>query len=75
MLTNVIMLLIQLCVLALVVYLILYVLEAIGLSLPAQVVKIIWVIAILIAVYVVLTGLGGFMPGRGVLTMAPFLRL
>lgn len=59
MLAAVITMLIYLCLLALVVYLILWVLEAIGLALPAQVIKIIWVIAVLIAILIIVQALPG----------------
>lgn len=50
MIESVISLLIYICVLALVVYLILYVLEVVGIALPPKVVQIIWVIVVLIVV-------------------------
>lgn len=49
-----IMLLIYICVLALAVYLILWVLEIIGISLPPKVVQIIWVIVVLIVILLIL---------------------
>lgn len=54
MIEAVIVLLIQLCLLALVVYLALWVLEKIGLHLPAQVIQILWVIVGLVAVLLIL---------------------
>jgi hypothetical protein len=63
--TALITLLIYLCVLALVVYLVLWVLGEIGIPLPAQVVKIIWVIVALVAILMIvnaLPGLGVHMP-------------
>jgi hypothetical protein len=53
MLESVIMLLIYLCILALVIYLVLWVLESLGLALPPMVVKIIWIIAVLIAILLI----------------------
>jgi hypothetical protein len=54
MIEGLIMLLIYICVLALAVYLILWVLEIIGISLPPKVVQIIWVIVILIVILLIL---------------------
>lgn len=48
MLEAVIMMLIYVCILALVVYLVIWVLGQIGVALPPQVIKILWVIAALI---------------------------
>lgn len=48
MIESVITLLIYVCVLALVIYLVIWVLGQIGVSLPSQVVKIIWIIVALI---------------------------
>lgn len=59
MLTTVIMTLIWLCVLALVVWLVIWVLGEIGLVLPPQVIKIIWVIAALIAILLILNAFSG----------------
>ncbi len=59
----VIQLLIYIAVLALVVYLILWVLSLIGVPLPEQVVKIIWVIVALIAILLVLRVL---LPAAGI---------
>lgn len=52
MLASIIMLLIQICIVALVIYLIIWVLEQIGIALPAQVIKILWVICVLIVLYI-----------------------
>ena len=53
MIESLIMTLIYICILALVVYLILWVIEMIGIPLPAQVVKIIWVIVALVAILII----------------------
>lgn len=50
MIESVIMLLIYVCILALVVYLVIWVLGQIGVSLPPQVIKILWVIVALIVI-------------------------
>ena len=50
MLETIITLLIYLCLLALAVYLIIWVLGEIGLTLPPQVIKILWVIVALVAI-------------------------
>jgi bacteriorhodopsin len=60
MLETIITLLIYLCVLALVVYLIIWVLGEIGLALPPQVIKILWVIVALVAILFIVQAL---MPG------------
>jgi bacteriorhodopsin len=57
MLETVITLLIYLCVLALVVYLIIWVLGEIGLALPPQVIKILWVIVALVAILLIVRAL------------------
>jgi hypothetical protein len=59
MITTIITLLIYLCLLALVMYLIIWVLGEIGLSLPAQVIKILWVIVALIALLLIVQALLG----------------
>ena len=64
MLTAVITFLIYICCLALVVYLVLWVLtDVVGLAVPAKVIQIIWAIVILVAilwlVQMVLPGVGG----------------
>lgn len=48
MIEAVITLLIYICVLALVVYLVIWVLEIVGIALPPKVIQIIWVIVVLI---------------------------
>jgi len=53
MIESIIMTLIYICILALVVYLILWVLGMIGVPIPDQVVKIIWVIVALIAILII----------------------
>lgn len=65
MLTAVISLLIYICIFALVVYLVLWVLGAIGVALPAPVVKIIWVIFALVVLLLVLDFVLGH--GHGIL--------
>jgi hypothetical protein len=69
MLTSVITFLIWICVLAIVIYLVIYVLrDVIGLPIPAKVIQLLWVIVALIAilwlVQMVLGGSGGFKLGR-----------
>ena len=69
MLTSVITFLIWICVLAIVIYLVIYVLrDVVGLPIPAKVIQLIWVIVALIAilwlVQMVLGGGGGFKLGR-----------
>jgi len=61
MFATIIMLLIYLCIIALVVWLIIWVLGEIGLNLPAQVVRIIWVIAALVAILLIVNALTGMM--------------
>lgn len=68
MIESLIMLLIYICILALAIYLIMWVLNTIvGISLPAKVVQIVWVIFILIVVLwiarVLLSGGGMSLPG------------
>ena len=62
MLESIILLLIQICVVALVVYLIIWVLEIVGLSLPPKVIQILWVIVGLIVILLILRIL---LPGLG----------
>lgn len=50
MIESVIMMLIWLCVLAIAIYLVIWVLEQLGISIPPQVMKIIWVIVVLVVV-------------------------
>lgn len=62
MIESVITLLIYVCVLALVVYLVIWVLGQIGIALPPQVVKIVWVIVALVVLLLIvrlLIGGGG----------------
>jgi uncharacterized protein with PQ loop repeat len=65
MLTSVISLLIYICVIALVIYLIIWVLrDVIGLALPAKVIQILWVIfALIVLLYLVQFVLGGSFHG------------
>ncbi len=65
MLSSVIMFLISVCVLALVIYLVIWVLtDVVGLPIPAKVIQILWVIVALIVilwlVQLVTGGAGGF---------------
>ena len=53
MIEAIIMTLIYICVIALVVYLALWVLEQIGVGLPPQVAKIIWIVAVLICLLLI----------------------
>lgn len=69
MLASVINFLICICVIAIVIYLVIYVLrDVIGLPIPAKVIQLIWVIVALIAilwlVQMVVGGGGGFKLGR-----------
>lgn len=59
MLETVITLLIYICILALVVYLVLWVLESIGIALPPMVVKIIWIIVVLFIILLLFKALPG----------------
>lgn len=63
MLSSIVMFLISLCLLAIVVYVILWVLEIIGIPIPAKVIQLLWVIVALIALLwlvQLVTGSGGF---------------
>lgn len=64
MLSSVIMFLISVCVLALIIYLVLWVLtDVVGLPIPAKVIQILWVIVALIVILwlvQLVTGAGGF---------------
>ena len=62
MIESVISLLIYICVLALVVYLILWVLEVVGIPIPAKVIQIIWIIVALLVILMVVRVL---LPGVG----------
>ena len=60
MLEALITMLIYVCILALVVYLVIWVLGQIGVSLPPQVIKILWIIvALIVLLYLVRLVLGG----------------
>lgn len=62
MLASVISFLIALCLLAIVVYVILWVLEIIGISIPPKIIQLLWVIVALIAILwlvQLVTGNGG----------------
>lgn len=54
MIESVIMMLIYLCLLAVAVYLVIWVLGEIGIAIPAQVMKILWVIVVLVALLMVI---------------------
>lgn len=54
MIESIITLLIYLCVLALVVYVVFWVLDTVGIALPEQIKRIIWVIVALIALLLIL---------------------
>lgn len=61
MIEYVIMILIYLCLLAVAFYLIIWVLEQLGITIPPQVMKILWVIVVFLAILMivkVLTGAG-----------------
>ena len=63
MIASVITLLIYICILAIVVYLIIWVLGIIGVPIPAKVVQLLWVIVALIAILMLVNmvlGGGGF---------------
>lgn len=62
MIEAIITLLIYVCVLALVVYLVLWVLGQVGIAIPVQVVKIVWVIVALVALLLIVR----MMMGSGV---------
>jgi hypothetical protein len=73
MVEGVIMLLIYICVLCLVVYLVIWVLQSVvGISLPPKVIQIIWIIVVLIIILLLLRMI---LPGMGIkLTLlAPLL--
>lgn len=55
---SIIMLLIQVCVLVVVAYLVIWVLGILGVSLPPRIVQIFWVIVILIVVLLLYRALG-----------------
>lgn len=60
MLTTIITLLIYICILALVIYLIIHVLQVIGVPIPPKVVQILWLIlALVVILWVVQALLGG----------------
>lgn len=63
MIESVIMMLIYICILALVIYLVIWVLGSIGVPIPDMVMKIIWIIfaliCLLMVLRIVLPGLGG----------------
>jgi len=63
MIESVIMTLIYICLLAIVVYLVLWVLEQIGVTIPAQVMKLLWVIVVLIVVLMLVKSI---LPAMGV---------
>lgn len=63
MITAIITALIYLCLLVLVVYLVIWVLQQIGISLPPQIMNIIWVIIALVAILVIVQSV---LPATGV---------
>lgn len=63
MIESVIMMLIYLCLLAIAVYLVIWVLEQIGISIPANIMKLLWVIVILVVVLMIVRT---FLPAIGV---------
>lgn len=60
MIESVISMLIYICLLALVVYLVIWVLEVVGIALPPKVIQIIWII---VALVVILLLVQTFLPG------------
>jgi hypothetical protein len=77
MLASIILLLIYVCVFALVVYLVIWVLrDVVGLPIPPKVIQILWVIVALIVIYMLVTMLlpmGGRLRLGGLLDMLPFV--
>ncbi len=76
MIENVIYLLITLCIIAIVIYLVIYVLEVIGVTLPAKVVQLLWVIFALIVILLLLRiimGGGGLHLGKWGMTALTML--
>jgi len=70
MITAIITALIYIVLLAIVVYLILWVLQTIGIALPAKIVQLIWVVfALIVLLILVNLLLGGGLPHLGRLTM------
>ena len=66
MLESVIVLLIYLCVLAIVFYIILWVLGEIGIVIPPQILKLLWVILVLVAILMIARAL---LPHAGSLSL------
>lgn len=62
MLESVIMALIYLCVIAIVIYIVIWVLGQLGIAIPDHIMKIIWVIVVLLALLFILRTL---LPGMG----------
>lgn len=60
---NVIMLLIQICVVVVLVYIVIWVLGILGVSLPPKVVQIFWVICALIVILLLYRALAGSLHG------------
>ena len=54
MIESVIMMLIYLCLLAIAVYIVVWVLGELGIAIPAQVMKILWVIVVLVALLMII---------------------
>ncbi len=63
MIESVIMMLIYLCLFAIAVYLVIWVLGELGISIPPQIMKILWVIVILVVVLMIVRM---FLPALGV---------
>ena len=61
---TIIMLLIQLCLFAIVCYIILYVLAAIGVVIPPKVIQLFWVIVALIVILILYRALAPMVHGR-----------
>lgn len=74
MVENIIMLLIYICLIVGACWLVIWVLEQLGVALPAQVVKIFWVIVVLIVILLLVRMLLPVIGGRmGWLMVAPML--
>lgn len=63
MVSTVIITLIWICVIVGVVFLAKWVLEQIGVAIPAQVMKIVWVVVVLICLLILWQAFGGMIPG------------
>jgi hypothetical protein len=65
MVENVIILLIYICVLVGLVYLVVWVLQKLGIEIPQMVMNIVWVIVVLIVILLCWRALSPFIGGRG----------